>query len=221
MTKEAGYKLVPLRALTLELLAARSPVASAYLIGIDGMGGSGKSYLAYWISQEMGKLGHDVGLMHLDDFYLPSDQRPANPSDSGELFDWRRLERQVLKPLSSGCHARYQRYDWSLDSVLPTRETVHSNQLVIVEGVTALRRELVGYYTAGLFVECAADVRLARGVERDGQEALELWRDFWIPAEERYIREHRPDLAADYVVAGAGPNPQMGYVQVQRVKDNK
>jgi hypothetical protein len=45
-------------------------------------------------------------------------------------------------------------------------------------------------------------VRLARGLERDGVAARQLWLG-WMAAEDRYRRLHRPSQRADLIVAGA------------------
>ncbi len=63
------------------------------LIGIDGCGGSGKSTLA----RRLGEARPDVTVVHIDDFYLPADERPTGPHEArpvGSDFDWRRLERE-------------------------------------------------------------------------------------------------------------------------------
>jgi uridine kinase len=78
----------------------------------------------------------------------------------------------VLVPLSGGRGARYQRYDWPSDSLAEWRE-VASDRLVVVEGVYVLRRELRGYYEHRIWIEADRDVRLRRGLERDGEAARE------------------------------------------------
>jgi uridine kinase len=141
----------------------------------------------------------------VDDFFLPSRHRSCgSPSEKaiGSDFDWRRLREQVLKPLRQGRLARYGRYDWTTDEVTEERE-VRPCGVVIVEGVYSSRRELADCYDFRVWVECPRDVRLSRGLARDGDGARTRWEDDWMPSEDRYIREHRPQDYADAIVNGA------------------
>ena len=145
-----------------ELCAAISAVeapTTTRLVLVDGLGGAGKSVLAAALA---GKLGAPV--VCGDDFYRPSAQRRREVAEGiGASFDWRRLELQVLAPLSRGEEARYQRYDWESDrlggwSTVPCRDTV------VVEGVYLLRDELRRYASVSIWVETPREVRLTAGL---------------------------------------------------------
>ena len=175
--------------------------SAARLVLIDGLGGAGKSVLAEALAGELG-----VPVLQGDDFYRPSAERQRSGHDPGAIgtsFDWRRLERQVLAPLSLGEEARYQRYDWDSDC-LGDWVTVPRHDIVVVEGVYLLRTELRHYASVSVWVETPRDVRLARGIERDGEAARSRWTDEWMPAEEAYVVAMRPGAAAMLVVDGQG-----------------
>ena len=146
-----------------------------------------------------------AAIVQVDDFFIPSSRRlPGPPADRpvGADFDWGRLRDQVLAPLRRGVNAQYERYDWKRDILLAARE-VQPNQIVIVEGVYASRRELAGLYDLRVWVECPREVRLARGIARDGASARWRWEHDWMPSEDRYVEQHRPFERADLIVAGA------------------
>ena len=173
---------------------ARRPVGrSTLLVGVDGCGASGKSAVASWIARELG----DVPIVHVDDFYLPQGAEAV-----GGHFDWKRLEREVLSPLAAGRAARYQVYDWSRNELGEWRDVAPGGR-VVVEGVTAMRREIAARYDLTIWVECPRELRLARGLARDGEGARAQWVEDWMAAEDRYIAEHRPGERADLVVDGA------------------
>lgn len=170
------------------------------LIGIDGCGGSGKSTLA----KQLKKARSDVTLVQMDDFYLPSLQLLAVPPEEkpiGADFDWRRMLKDVLEPLSRNKEGCYQRYDWEKGE-LAERHTVPVGGIVAIEGVYSLRNELVDKYDYTIWVDCPRDTRLSRGLERDGEGARDKWVNNWMVSEDLYVEKHKPLERADLVVTG-------------------
>ena len=117
---------------------SRVETSATRLVVIDGLGGAGKTVLAEALAEELG-----ASVVQGDDFYRPSAERQqsgSEPEAIGASFDLRRLELQVMAPLSRGEDARYRRYDWDSDRLggwvsVPSRDTV------VVEGVYLLRTE--------------------------------------------------------------------------------
>lgn len=165
------------------------------LVGIDGPGASGKSTLAEMIRRRM----DSAVVVHVDEFFLPSAVRDSRAGQTGELFDLPRLERQVLVPARGGSAFTYQRYDWADDSLAEHR-AVPAAAPVIVEGVYALSRRLRGYYSYTIYCCADHDLRLQRGVERDGESMRATWTDEWMPQEARYEAREDPRSVADLVV---------------------
>ena len=183
------------------LRAARATV----LVAIDGPGGAGKTTLAARLASALEAAGLTHHVIHFDDFYLPSTQRPrgtATEQPIGGDFDWLRLRDDVLAPLRRGQAARYARYDWAQDALAEVIE-VTCGCILIVDGVYSSRRELASFYDLRVWVECPRALRLARGLERDGATARDQWEDDWMPAEDRYVLEHRPRDYAHVIVSGA------------------
>jgi uridine kinase len=181
-----------------------------YIVGIDGLGGSGKSILADSISQRLELMHRAAVTVHNDDFYLPSasrNQLPASLKPIGGDFDWVRLRDQVLAPLRSGRIAKYVRYDWPSDALAEQHE-VKPRGIILIEGVYCTRVELRDFYDFRIWVDCPSEVRLSRGLARDGKSIRSTWVNEWIPAEDRYYHEHRPRASAHAVVNGAAN--QMG-----------
>jgi uridine kinase len=168
--------------------AASRPLGSpTKVVGIDGPGGAGKSTLARDLAAAIG----EVPVVQTDDFASRD-----NPDDW-----WLRLLEQVLRPLAAGEEARYQRYDWNHQSlaewiVLPLRPEV-----VILEGVTAIRREFDPYLAYRIWVETPRTLRLHRGLERDGESMRRQW-ESWMAAEDAYLARDNPIARADTVVSG-------------------
>jgi uridine kinase len=187
-----------------ELVMRRQDARSTTLVGVDGLGGAGKTSLATSVATELSSGGRRVDVVHFDDFYLPSSLRTREAGVEkpiGGDFDWQRLRDDVLIPLREGRSARYSSYDWNANVLAGMRE-VPPGGVVLVEGVGSTRNELAALYDVRIWVECPRAVRLSRGLARDGAASRARWERDWMPAEDRYRSEHRPDLSADIVVSG-------------------
>jgi len=173
---------------------------STLLIGVDGCGGAGKSTLANKLKDKCS----NVTVVHMDDFYLPTSQiikLSPEKKPIGADFDWKRVLNQVLKPISQNQEGQYQRYDWEKDD-LAEWHTVPIGGIVIVEGVYSIREELVNKYDFTIWVNCPREIRLLRGLERDGEVSRDMWENNWMISEDIYVNEHKPYGRADLVVNG-------------------
>jgi uridine kinase len=87
---------------------------------------------------------------------------------------------------------------------------VEPKGVVIVEGVYTSRLELAPFYDVLIWIECPREVRLARGVARDGEGARSRWEQDWMPPEDRYLQEQNPRERADVVVDGTAVSRAFG-----------
>lgn len=174
------YLMVRVHALT-----AR-PERPLYL-GIDGEGGAGKSTLALRIAAAV----DGSCIVRLDDF--------ARPGVAG--WDQSRFEWQVLEPLRTRRDGYYQRWDWDRD-VGAEWHVVPRDSVVLIEGVSATRVELAVPWALTVWVDTPRALRLARGVERDGEQMRAQWEQLWMPEEDAYVAAQSPHLRADFVVRG-------------------
>ena len=157
-------------------------------IGLDGRGAAGKSTLAAEIAAAV----PDAAVVHIDDF-----ASPRIPE-----WDWERFDVQVVTPLLAGRPARYQRWDWATDAGAEWH-AIEPGRVVVVEGVSATRREVRVPWALTVWVDAPRDVRLRRAAERDGAAMLPRWLDDWLPSEEAYVARERPQQRVDVVVDGA------------------
>ncbi len=159
------------------------------LVGIDGAGGSGKSTLAKKLS---GALDNST-VIHLDDF--------ADWSDDSN-FQLSTFAERALAPLVAGITSKHQRYDWTNDSLGEWFEIPPSG-IAIVEGVTVLRPDLREYWQVSVWVDCPRELRIARGVARDGEAIRSKWVEQWMPGEDEYFERDRPWDSVGFIFDGA------------------
>ena len=171
----------------------------AIRIGIDGPGASGKSTLA----SALAELLPEAVLLEGDGFYRPESDSKRSEVEVGGLYDLERLATQVLIPHSEGLELLYQRYDWE-SGILGDWVHVARKTPLIVDGVYSTHQELRDFYDLRIWVSAPRATRLARGIERDGEDARNKWVDVWMPAEDRYAAEQRPQDHAHLILDGSG-----------------
>jgi uridine kinase len=177
------------------LEARRRQDRRTLLVAVDGHGGSGKSTFADGLARASGDAVHtddNAHVVHTDDFAYAG-------LTSG--LDVDRLRRQIVEPLTRDESARHQRFDWQSQQLAEWHE-IAPGGLVVVEGVSSLRRELGRPWDLSVWVEAPRSVCLRRGLERDGQDAEPLWRQ-WLAAEDAYVDRDDPRGVADLIVDGA------------------
>ena len=105
-----------------------------------------------------------------------------------------------LVPLKRGEAARFQRYDWSAES-LAEWQTIEPAPIVIIEGVSSGRSEWVGHLSYLVWIETPRGLRLERAVERDGPEALDDWK-IWMGEEDAHFANDPTRDRADTQIDG-------------------
>ena len=181
----------------LALVKEASVPGRTTMVAIDGLACAGKSTLA---GQVAGAL-QDAAVVDLDDFYRPmaaEERATLGPKESCDrYFDWERLLRDVLVPLSTHSRARYRRYDWDTNRFVGWRE-IEPRSVVIVEGVFSTRPELRPYFSVMVYIDAPREVRLARLLDRRYPETL--WVDHWMAAEDWYVEHVQPTEQVALVV---------------------
>ena len=118
---------------------------------------------------------------------------------------WPRFEAQVLNPLLSGSDAHFRVRDWKNDefgSSLSGWKTVAWSPVVVLEGLTCTRAAAVDCLAYRIWVEAPDEVRLRRGLERDGETHRRLWLDS-MRTERQFFTDDATAARADLRVNGS------------------
>jgi hypothetical protein len=171
------------------------------LVAVDGYGGAGKSTFAARLAAALG----GAAVVHTDDF--------ATGAPGVEW--WPRLEREVIVPLSAGATARYRRWDWDRGRLAEWR-VVEPMPAVVIEGVSSARRAAADRLAYAIWVDAPEQLRLARGLERDGKEARASW-DAWMAEEDAHFAQDGTRSRCDLVVdgnPGIDHDPEVEFVRI-------
>jgi uridine kinase len=169
-------------------------------VAIVGGSGSGKTYLARRLQQS---LGENAIHLALDDFYL--DRSHLTPGrrarlnfDHPRAIDWPLFEK-VLRALRRGRGAMVPEYDFATHSRRGARRRLEPCQVVLVDGLWLLRRPSVRrLFSLAVFLDCPAEVRLSRRLERDmasrgrtRKSVIEQFRSTVEPMHRAYVEPQR------------------------------
>ena len=175
-------------ALVNRLIDEAKPVRPPCLVGIGGHGGSGKSTLA----RALATARPDVQVVPTDSFW------------NGTVFDLNRLRVEVVDVLLEGREATYDEWNWA-EKRPDGQRTVTPEGIVVIEGVCALHEMFRHDLDVRIWIDAPPDVRLVRGVARDGEVMRSTWTDVWMPSEAAYVARDDPVACAHLRLDGTLP----------------
>lgn len=192
----------------------------AYIIGIAGASGSGKTFISEKISSALGK--RVVALSQ--DFYYKDqtekslEQRKGVNYDHPDAVDFDLLVRH-LKTLKQGGSVMHPLYDFQVHNRRKTSEIVESAPVILIEGILIYAvPALSSLIDFKVFVDTPADICFIRRLQRDLQErgrslesVIEQYLATVRPMFVKYVMPSKKQ--ADLVVVGQGDmEPALRYV---------
>ena len=142
------------------MVGAPATLGTSRLVCIDGPAGSGKTTLSAALADAV----QGAQVIHCDDL----------------LQGWRGLPglaasiEALLAPLAAGRTGTWRRWDWVADAWAETAE-VAPGGLLVLEGVGCWSPAIAHFVGVLVWVEAASDLRLDRGLARDGEEMRTHW----------------------------------------------
>ena len=119
-------------------------------------------------------------MVHLDDLY---EGWSGLPTVDAQLEG-------LLRPLAEGLAGGYRRWDWPGDRWAET-VTVEPGPLLVLEGVGSGAGRCADLHTVLAWVEAPHDLRLRRGLDRDGDAFAPHW-ERWAAAEAELFARSAP-----------------------------
>lgn len=188
-------------------------------VAIDGPDAAGKTTLADELAVALEQAGRQVIRASVDGFHRPRAQRYQRGPDSPlgyylDSFDHEALLGSLLSPLGPGGSRAYRPavFDFRTDTPLVAAAEFASERAVLLfDGVFLLRPELNDAWDLRIFVSAGFEETLRRALQRDlalfgsAEEVERRYRLRYIPGQELYYQEARPELAADAVIVNDEP----------------
>ncbi|UXH46224.1 kinase [Rossellomorea vietnamensis] len=188
----------------------RSSTNRPFIVGVDGLGGSGKTTLARKVQQAFMFAKCDAVILHMDDFIVEKSERYGTGYE--EWYEYYALQwnvEQLRKELFQRLHGDFNSitlpfYESNTDSVVPRNIQIDGVKVVLIEGVFLQRKEWRNFFDFVIFLDCPPELRTERVIGRDtylGDERARVEkykRRYWL-AEDHYLLHENPAGQADYI----------------------
>lgn len=180
---------VPAASVVADLALSRPALmAGRRLVCVDGPAGSGKTTLA----TALDGLLPGCLVVHTDELLAGWDGLAGLPATLATM----------LEEMAQGESGRYRRYDWVAGAWAET-VTLPAHDTLVLEGVGSASRPARRHASAVAWVEAPHDLRMRRGIERDGDHFAPHW-ERWAAQEATLHDQHDTRLSADVLVDAVG-----------------
>lgn len=194
----------------LEEINRRKQKDQAFVLGINGIDGAGKTKFAEAFEEFLISKNYETQIIPIDDFHNPQVFRYAGENQAenyyNRSFDTKRIVEELLVPLrqNSIFSTRLTVLDWHTDKYDIEREfSFNQNTIVIFEGVFLFRKELSLYIDYKIFIEVPFEESKRRAWIRDAhvtQEELKKYDEKYLPAQRKYLDKFPPSKVADMII---------------------
>lgn len=164
------------------------------LIAIEGRCASGKTTLATEMTTVL-----NANVIHMDHFFLPPLKRTLKrENEPGGNVDYERVF-ELLTFAKENKEFSYQPYDCHTKTLGPAI-SFQPKDYLIVEGSYSVHPKLIHFYDYKIFVDVDEKTQLERIRKRNGEKQLEIFKEKWIPFEEKYLLTFNIQNQCDYYI---------------------
>ena len=198
----------------LEKIKEKLTDGKTVIVGIDGLGGAGKSSISEEIYEELSGENIPIEVLHIDDFIHPKNIRYNDNYAEWECYynlQWRYdyLLENVINPIKKNGKftGLIELYDKNEDRYEKKSFDIKEGSVVLIEGIFLQREELSQVFDYMIYIDVPESERLKRVLKRDGyigtvDDIKEKYVNRYFPAERHYVNMYSPSKLADYVVKG-------------------
>ncbi len=178
----------------------------AYVIGVNGIDGSGKTHFADSLESYLVSKGYKTQAIHLDDFHNPKAIRYAGADQAdnyfNKSFNINLIIEKLLSPIKkSPVSLKLKTLNWETDKYENEREyRIDTDTIVIFEGVFLFRKELASYLDYKVYLDIPFEESKKRAVIRDPAAIIDKYDVKYLPAQVKYLKQYPPAKVADVII---------------------
>jgi phosphoglycolate phosphatase-like HAD superfamily hydrolase/uridine kinase len=191
----------------IESMKQKKQPDKAFVIGITGIDGSGKTTFAEALEKHLKENNIPTQVIHLDDFHNPKSIRYDGNDQAynyyNKSFDLKTIIEKLLAPIQkkNPISLKLTTLDWQTDKYdNVTKYNVKPSTIVIFEGVFLFRKELAPYIDLKVFLDIPFEESKQRAAIRDPEAILEKYDTKYLPAQQKYLTEYPPTKVAGIII---------------------
>ncbi len=179
----------------------------AFVLGINGIDGAGKTKFSEDLETYLKARGYLVQAIHLDDFHNPKAIRYAGKDQADNYyhksFNTDLIIERLLSPVQKKkpLSLTLKTLDLQTDKYENERNyVINQDTIVIFEGVFLFRKELAPYIDYKVFLDIPLEESKRRAIIRDSEADIKKYDTKYLPAQVRYLGEYPPAKVADIII---------------------
>ena len=209
----ANRNLSTIDDVTRQILRRRAtvPETRCLLVGVSGIDGSGKGYIARQLEARLAQLGVTPAIVNIDGWLNLPDRRfnqcqPAkNFYENAIRFD--QFFKQLVIPLRDR-RSLHLVVDFTEETASEYRKHTYDFKdisVILVEGIFLFKREYTTHFDLAIWVDCSFSTALARAIDR-AQEGLSaaktiaVYETIYFPAQRIHLAHDFPRENADLIL---------------------
>lgn len=206
--------MIELSTLVAGIRACRStiPLHRSVLVGLSGIDGSGKGYLATTLCAELQRANLRVALLDVDGWLnLPATRfSRTNPAEHfyHHALRLEAMFEQLVLPLRD--HRTHRLVAQYVEETATTYRDhlydFHDVDIVLLEGIFIYKRAHRAYFDRALWIDCTFETALERALQRAQEglppaETTAAYETIYFPAQRLHFERDEPRRSADGIMA--------------------
>jgi uridine kinase len=205
--------VTPLDDLVRAVVSTRAgvPLGRSALVALSGIDASGKGFVARRLAERLEDIGLNTATLGVDP-WLNLPQRRFASADPGPHFyahaiRFDEMFARLVLPLrdTRAVAVEAELAEETATEFVRGRYALHDVDVILLEGIFLLKRELRPHYDLALWIDCSFETALERAVARAQEglapaDTIRAYRTIYFPAQRVHIERDDPVAAADLVV---------------------
>ncbi len=187
------------------IIAQRSETRSeiSVLVGITGIDGSGKGYIAARLASQLQECGVRVALISVDGWLNLPAQRFSAVNPARHFYEnairFEELFAQLILPLKEQRSLRLaaELAEETADTYHPHKYAFEDVDVLLLEGIFLLKRAYRDYFDLSFWIDCTFETALERALARRQEhlgrdETIRAYETIYFPAQRIHLAQDAP-----------------------------